>query len=310
MITAVAVVTAGVWQTLAAPAAQAREGVPGPVLRSWTAAVAYALLHPDADTPGGNDFHCAPSREHPRPVVLVHGMFENRYDNWTWMAPQIAAAGYCVYAPNYGHESRSAAGRVPGVNGTEDIRVSSRELAVFVDRVRAVTGANQVDIVGHSLGGVVPRQYLKFDGGRGKVHTLVSLGATNHGTDTVRLAALGEPFGLGDVTAPLLGPSFAQQATGSSFLRELNAGGDTVSGVHYTSIATRHDLLSTPYRTAFLTAGPGATVENITLQDGCEADLSSHTSMVTSNRSVDLVLNALDPAHPRPVRCEPHAPEA
>lgn len=49
--------------------------------------------------------------------------------------------------------------------GGADIAESARQLAGFVDQVRTTTGASQVDMIGHSLGGTVSRQYLRFDGG-------------------------------------------------------------------------------------------------------------------------------------------------
>src|SRR5690606_38339353 len=97
-------------------------------------------------------------------VVLVHGTWENRYDNWAMISPHLKAAGHCVFALDFGIE-RSGIGAIPGVNGTADIRQSAKELAVFVERVRTATGAAKVDLVGRSKGGVMPRQYLKFEGG-------------------------------------------------------------------------------------------------------------------------------------------------
>ena len=40
-----------------------------------------------------------------------------------------------------------------------------------------------MSLVGHSQGGMMPRYYLKFLGGVGKVDDLVGLVPSNHGTD-------------------------------------------------------------------------------------------------------------------------------
>jgi triacylglycerol esterase/lipase EstA (alpha/beta hydrolase family) len=277
-----------------AATASATVGPPSP---SFATAIGYSLLvSADADPPGANDWSCRPSAKHPRPVVLVHGTWENRYDNWASVSPSLKAAGYCVFALDYGDDANSAAGLLPALKGTSDIAQSAGELATFVDHVRSATGAGKVDIVGHSQGGMMPRQYLKFNGGAGKVNALISLGATNHGTTLSGIGSLADTFDLLGVAEPLLGQAAIQQVQGSSFLNTLNAGGDTVPGVAYTVIATKYDEVTTPYQSTFLTAGPGATVKNITLQNGCPIDLSDHLSMSYGPRTLHYILNALDPA--------------
>src|SRR4051812_8886660 len=88
--------------------------------------------------PGANDVTCQPTAAHPSPVVLVHGTFEGATDNWLAVAPRIKAAGYCVFAVDYGNR------------GTGDIPTSAGQLQRFVDAVLAATGATKVSLVGHS----------------------------------------------------------------------------------------------------------------------------------------------------------------
>lgn len=76
-----------------------------------------------------------------------------------------------------------------------------------MDKVRTATGVSQVDIVGYSQGGMMPRQYLKFNGGAGKVHTLVTLGATHHGTTLSGIATLAETLGPAATRSPGSGTS-------------------------------------------------------------------------------------------------------
>ncbi|MBB4907889.1 esterase/lipase family protein [Actinophytocola algeriensis] len=280
---------------------------PGPELHSFVVAFGHSITHPDLDPPGANDWSCRPSAKHPRPVVLVHGTWENRYNNFAQLSPALKRDGYCVFALNYGDTDDNLLSQPEFIKGNGDIRASAKELATFVDRVRAATGTAKVDIVGHSQGGMMPRQYLRFDGGAGKVATLVTLGATHHGTTLSGIGTFVDTLGLLGFTPPVLGAAAAQQVAGSAFLTTLNAGGDTVPGVSYVVIATRYDEVTTPYRSTFLTAGPGATVTNITLQDGCPIDLSDHLSMTYSWRAVGHVRRALDPAAPPPP-CLPNAP--
>jgi triacylglycerol esterase/lipase EstA (alpha/beta hydrolase family) len=306
----VAAVVALVSVGASAPAAAAA----GPAAPDFPTAFLYSqTVDPNADPPGANDWTCKPSTAHPRPVVLVHGTWENRYDNFAKLSPAIKAAGYCVFALNYG-QSLNVVGADPAVDGTGDITVSAQQLESFVNQVLAATGAAQVDLVGHSQGGIVARQYLKFDGGadpsdptQNKVRNLVELGATNHGTTLDGLATLAGDLGLLGYSDILLGQAAQQQVVGSAFLTDLNAGGDTVPGVNYTVIATRYDEVTTPYQSTFLTAGPGATVRDITLQNGCATNLSEHVSMAYSVRAIGYVEQGLDSSAPAPV-CDVNLP--
>ena len=170
-------------------------------------------------------------------------------------------------------------------------------------RVLDETGASKVDIVGHSQGGLLARQYIKFNGGASKVQKLITLGATNHGTTLDGIGTLGRAINnlgidiLGVAKLPV-GVSGIQQVVGSDVVNAVNAGGDTVPGIDYTIIRTTYDEVTTPSESTFLTAGPGATVKNITLQDGCPIDLSDHLSMSYSTRAISIIKNALNPASP------------
>lgn len=278
------------------------------------------LSNPDVAPPGTNDWNCKAS-DGKDPVVLVHGTWENAYNNWAYLAPNLKRAGLCVYALNYGILGLGQGGGLgtvlPGAYGTGDIAQSAKQLAAFVDRVRASSGASKVNMVGHSQGGLTARQYLKFDGGAGKVDHLVTLGATNHGTTLVGIGALGRTINnLGiDVLGPValgVGVSGIQQVYDSRLLKKLNAGGDTVPGVKYTVVGSRYDEVTTPYDSTFLT---GPDVRNITLQNGCEIDTSDHLALSYSKRAVSIVLNAFGakiattpggPALPVPVVCGPN----
>src|SRR5262245_25406343 len=131
-----------------------------------TRATVGANLDPETPPPGANRWSCEPSDAHPRPVVLVHGTFANQHANWTAVSPLLVNEGYCVFTRNYGRT------RFSPVYGVGDIRASAEELRGFVDKVLARTRAEQVDIVGHFQGGLMPRYYLKELGGASKVHAL------------------------------------------------------------------------------------------------------------------------------------------
>jgi triacylglycerol esterase/lipase EstA (alpha/beta hydrolase family) len=268
----------------------------------YSGAYGYSHTSPTAGPPGANDWSCQPTAAHPRPVVLVHGTFADRSNSWQALSPLLKNNGWCVFALNYGSYSGSGA---IGVYGVGEIRNSAQELAAFVDQVLAATGAGEVDLVGHSQGGMMPRYYLKFLGGASKVNALVGLSPSNHGTTVDGIGLLARFFPGGAQFTGALCPACEEQIVGSSFLAELNSGGDTVPGVEYTVIQTRYDQVVTPYTSAFLS---GPNVHNVLLQNQCILDLGDHLSMPYDHIADADVLTALDPLHPRHPLCTPILP--
>jgi triacylglycerol esterase/lipase EstA (alpha/beta hydrolase family) len=280
-------------------AAAASATAPLPVLYNFPAAVAISLAQPNADPPGSNDFSCRPSAAHPRPVVLVHGTLADKTNEWQALAPLLKNDGYCVFAPNIGGASPDAY-----IQATAPIEQSSAQLATFVDQVLAATGASEVDLVGHSQGGMLPRYYINNLGGDAKVNALIGLAPSNHGTTLDGLAQIAQALSLSSTVASACA-SCAEQIIGSPFLTALNAGGGTRPSVHYTVIETRYDEIVTPYTSAFLS---GSNVKNITLQDRCILDGSDHISIAYDRVALRFVENALDPQHPKPLICVPVLP--
>jgi len=244
----------------------------------------------DVSPPGANDWSCKPSAAHPYPVVLVPGTFENMAKNWATMSPALKSQGYCVFALNYGATN--------GVDATGPVADSARQLAPFVEKVLASTGARKVDLVGHSQGGMMPRYYLGFLGGADKVNHLVGIAPSNHGT---RGLITPTPDAVPPATS--VGGSNCQacadQQAGSPFLTELNSIGDTVPGPAYTVISTSHDEVVTPYPSQFL-AGPAQQVTNITIQDKCPADVIDHDQAPNDPVTQRLVSDALGQPAGRP----------
>jgi triacylglycerol esterase/lipase EstA (alpha/beta hydrolase family) len=250
---------------------------------------------PDTPPPGADNWNCKPSSAHPYPVILVNGTFANEDDNWQAASPLLYDNGYCVFTFNYGGTGY--------VTATGDIATSAGQFATFVTQVLAATGAAKVDLVGHSQGGMMPRYYLKFLGGAQYVNDLVALAPSNYGTTldglTTLVSTLGAA-GLVNGAINALCTACVEQEEGSAFLTNLNSGGDTVPGVHYTVIESEDDELVTPYTNAFLT---GSGVTNITLQNQCPLDATDHLEIAADPVALADVLNALDPAAPVPVPC-------
>ena len=213
--------------------------------------------------------------------MLVNGTFETMEKNWATMSPYLADRGYCVFAFNYGNRATGPIGK------------SARELERFVGRVRGATGARQVDLVGHSQGGMMPRYYLKFLSGAPRVDDLVGIAPSNHGTTMSMEARGGSPC-----------KACEQQAAGSRFLERLNRGGDTVPGPDYTVITTKNDEVVTPYRSQFLD-GPRRRVTNVVLQNKCPGDQIEHDQAPNDPVTQQIVVDALRTDGPAREKFEP-----
>jgi triacylglycerol esterase/lipase EstA (alpha/beta hydrolase family) len=236
-------------------------------------------------------------------VILVHGTFADMSDSWQALSPLLYDNGYCVFALSYG--SYNGSGSL-GVYATGDIAQSAQQLSAFVDGVLAATGAKKVDLVGHSQGGMMPRYYIKFLGGASKVNTLVGLAPSNHGTTLNGLFTLASYFPGGSSLAGADCPACREQESGSPFITNLNAGGETAPDVNYTVIESDNDEVVTPYTSAFLAPAPNVT--NILLQSQCSLDQGEHLSMPYDHIADADVLTALDPADPQHPPCTPVLP--
>lgn len=270
-----------------------------PVSYNFLSSAVLAGTQVDADPPGANDFTCRPTPRHPRPVVLVHGTAGNKNTNWQTYAPLLANNGYCVFALTYGVTAGTPKG-LDQLGGMDKMETSAAQLRSFVNKVRAATGARQVDIVGHSQGTLMPTYYLKFLGGAPYVRNYVSLAPLWHGTRLGAPAQMNQTmkvFGSSTTETPYCA-ACGQMSTGSAFLKKLRKGGVAVRGIAYTNIMTKYDQLVSPY-----TSGVEAGMRNIVVQDKCASDYTEHFEIAADPVAAGYVLNALDPAHPRPVPC-------
>jgi pimeloyl-ACP methyl ester carboxylesterase len=147
-------------------------------LAEWAMAAAVSAWRPAGFLP------LPGARGHgPRPIIVLHGYAMNRA-NFVPLAFRLSRAGL---GPIVGFEywtlGRTAA--------------AARQLAWFVEHVQATTGASQVDVIGHSMGGVVARYYVALLGGDGPVKNLVTIGSPHAGTDA-------SAVGIGHATRELL----------------------------------------------------------------------------------------------------------
>jgi triacylglycerol esterase/lipase EstA (alpha/beta hydrolase family) len=204
----------------------------------------YEVTHAGAGEPRGTR----------HPVILLHGFAMNR-TNWIWLGRRLAKRGI---GPLYGTSYFSP----------QTVRRSAAKLARFVDRVRARENCERVDIVAHSLGGVVARYYIERLDGAASVGRLVTIGSPHRGTAVARLGAL---F-----------PSAQETRADSAFLNELPLAA-SASHVRYTSVWSRADaIIEPPESASIVPAGEDRVFDDL-----------GHLSLLLSPRVLDTVAERL-----------------
>jgi len=161
----------------------------------------------------------APAKTGQTPLLLIHGYCCNR-GFWWWLKPRLEAQGRSV-----------ATLTLEPLHG--DIDGYAEQVARAVDRLCRATGASQVMLVGHSMGGLVARAYLRRYGEL-RVARLITLGTPHRGS---LLAHLG------------IGRNARQMEPGSAWLREL---AQTPLLVPCVSIYSCHDNYVVPQLSARL----------------------------------------------------------
>lgn len=110
------------------------------------------------------------------PVVLLHGFIDNR-SVFVLLRRSLARHGWQhLESLNYSPL-------------TCDIRTAAELLGRHIEEICARTGHHEVDIVGHSLGGLIARYYVQRLGGDRRVRTLVTLGTPHGGTAVAPMAS-------------------------------------------------------------------------------------------------------------------------
>ncbi|WP_164860642.1 alpha/beta fold hydrolase [Rhodococcus sp. X156] len=211
------------------------------------------------------------AEDRPGPVLLVPG-YGGSTESLQNLAVKLRASG---------REAEVVA--LPG-EGTGDLTEQARVLDAAARAALQRTGAESVDVVGYSAGGVVARVWLSDLGGADVTRRLVTLGSPHHGTNLAALAG-----GL----LPSLCPTACQQLDpDSDLLRRLNA--SAPAGPSVVSVWTTADRVVTPPSSAEL---DGAL--NLTVQSVCSDSAVAHDALPTDPVSSGIVLLQLDPGPPR-----------
>jgi triacylglycerol lipase len=190
------------------------------------------------------------------PLLLIHGYQCNR-GFWFWLRPRLEAAGWTVAT----HSMEPV---------WTEIDNYAEGIARRIDEVLTATGAPQVILIGHSMGGLACRAYLRAHG-RGKVARLITLGSVHHGT---RLARLG------------IGPNARQMHIGNPWLVTLGATDAVPLPPGSVSIYSHHDNYVFPQETSSRLEG----ATNVAISG------VSHLGMAFSPVVLGKLLEALEPA--------------
>ncbi|MFZ1900149.1 MAG: alpha/beta fold hydrolase, partial [Azonexus sp.] len=147
-------------------------------------------------------------RQCTQPLILVHGYGCSR-GVWWFLRRQFETAGHVVATVSLAPPYTSIGKLVP-------------QLAQRIEEVCAATGAEQVVLVAHSMGGLVCRSYLARHGS-GRVERLITLASPHSGSELARIGS---------------GQNAREMEPGSRWLKDLAS---SVTPVRAISIRTPHD---------------------------------------------------------------------
>jgi len=186
------------------------------------------------------------------PVLLLHGLLVNQ-SCWVWFKRQLRQQGFNNIV-------------TMNLSSWHSEEVLSELVAKRVDELRHQLGVNKVHLVGHSMGGIIARNYVQLRGGNDKVEHLVCLGSPHYGSKLASFTT--NPLGK------LLIPN-------SDFLQRLN-NAPIPENVHLTNIYTNKDNMVLPNSNNHLTWG-----------DAVELDGMGHTSLIYRKAPIDATVSAL-----------------
>lgn len=187
----------------------------------WTVSFFY-LLWPLAFLGSDNEYNYN-KKDTRTPVLFIHGWTENRR-NWRWIIKHLSLfiSDRCFYTINL----------TPIDSNLETYAVQVKNK---IDEILAISKHDKVILVGHSMGGILSRDYVRTNGHQ-HVEKIITLGSPHKGTTLGFLA---------------LGKAVKQMLPNCEYLREL-AKDENIKNVDVHCIASVHDNLVVPFHYAWL----------------------------------------------------------
>ncbi|MGB7303827.1 MAG: alpha/beta fold hydrolase [Burkholderiaceae bacterium] len=198
------------------------------------------------------------------PVVLLHGYTCNRAV-WRPFASWLAGQGYAITAPNLEPL-------------TESIDLLTGQIDAAVNDLKNQTGASQVALIGHSMGGVAIRAYLR-DYGSASISRVITVGSPHQGTWLARIAFT---------------PLARELNLNSEWLRKLAATESDQTGQLFSTIVSTDDNIIAP---ASIQTLPGSKV--VFFRGLGHVDLIYRLSVWVAIRSALTAKNQLENESPK-----------
>ena len=198
----------------------------------------------------------------PRPILLVHGIVHNQSAFFSLKQHFDALSWKNIFTINYSTRHGSMTQMVD-------------QLAQRVEEILESTQTNQIDIVAHSLGGLVSRYYMSVGGGRGKVKRLITLGTPHKGTS---LSFLLRGLTISGLTDDLRQGSYLMNLLNETTLPR---------GTKIISIYPSFDWAVWPTTNSKVDGLPRTAFKNY------EIEGVSHMGLLFSNKVADLIVNAI-----------------
>ncbi len=197
-----------------------------------------------------------------RPVLLVHGIVHNPSAFYKLRKKMDEHGWQNVYTVNYSTHHGSL---------MKMVEILSKR----VNEIIRQTGKKQIDIVAHSMGGLVARYFMTIGEGRGKVKNLVTLGTPHLGTE---MSIFLRGINLGSLDSDLRAGSYLVKTLIDHALPR---------GSKVISLYTPYDILVWPRKNCIAKGAPKTSFENVEFKN------VGHMGLLYSDQVLETVIGKL-----------------